>query len=68
MTRGADPAGAREIVLVQPWFEELRRVAPANEGALTGGSEEPRLRRVWGSLARIIRFERPERPRYTFGR
>jgi serine/threonine-protein kinase len=29
MTRGADPAGAREIVLVQHWFEELRRAAPA---------------------------------------
>jgi len=29
MSSGADPAGTREIVLVQHWFEELRRVAPA---------------------------------------
>jgi len=29
MVRGADPAGAREIVIVQNWFEELRRLVPA---------------------------------------
>jgi len=28
MIRGADPQGTREIVLVQHWFEELRRLAP----------------------------------------
>ena len=27
MVRGADPEGAREIVLVQNWFEELKRLA-----------------------------------------
>jgi Tol biopolymer transport system component len=27
MIRGADPQGTREIVLVQNWFEELRRLA-----------------------------------------
>jgi hypothetical protein len=26
--RGPDPQGAREIVLVQQWFDELRRIAP----------------------------------------
>jgi len=28
MSRGADPQGAREIVLVQHWFEELKRLVP----------------------------------------
>lgn len=27
--RGADPQGTREIVLVQNFFEEVRRLAPA---------------------------------------
>ena len=30
MVRGADPIGAREIVVVQRWFEELKRLVPAN--------------------------------------
>ena len=29
MVRGADPSGTREIVLVQNWFEELKRLVPA---------------------------------------
>jgi hypothetical protein len=29
MVKGADPRGTREIVLVQNWFEELKRIAPA---------------------------------------
>ena len=29
MVRGADPQGAREIVLVQNWFEELKRLVPS---------------------------------------
>ncbi len=29
MIRGADPQGTREIVLVQNWFEELKRLVPA---------------------------------------
>ena len=29
MVRGADPQGAREIVVVQSFFEEVRRLAPA---------------------------------------
>jgi eukaryotic-like serine/threonine-protein kinase len=29
MVRGADPIGAREIVVVQHWFEELKRLVPA---------------------------------------
>ena len=29
MVRGADPTAAREIVIVQNWFEELKRLAPA---------------------------------------
>ena len=29
MVRGADPLGAREIVIVQHWFEELKRLVPA---------------------------------------
>jgi serine/threonine-protein kinase len=28
MVRGADPTGTREIVLVQHWFEELKRLVP----------------------------------------
>jgi len=28
MVRGADPSGSREIVLVQNWFEELKRLVP----------------------------------------
>jgi hypothetical protein len=28
MVRGADPIGTREIVLVQNWFEELKRMVP----------------------------------------
>jgi hypothetical protein len=28
MLRGADPTGTREIVLVQHWFEELKRLVP----------------------------------------
>jgi Tol biopolymer transport system component len=28
MVRGADPIGTREIVLVQEWFEELKRMVP----------------------------------------
>ena len=28
MIRGADPTGTREIVLVQHWFEELKRLVP----------------------------------------
>ena len=28
MIRGADPQGTREIVLVQNWFEELKRLVP----------------------------------------
>jgi hypothetical protein len=27
--RGADLIGAREIVIVQHWFEELKRLVPA---------------------------------------
>jgi hypothetical protein len=30
MVRGADPTAAREIVIVQNWFEELRRLVPTN--------------------------------------
>jgi Tol biopolymer transport system component len=30
MVRGADSFGAREIVIVQHWFEELKRLVPAN--------------------------------------
>jgi hypothetical protein len=29
MVRGADPTGTREIVLVQHWFEGLKRLVPA---------------------------------------
>ena len=29
MVRGPDPTAAREIVIVQNWFEELKRLAPA---------------------------------------
>lgn len=29
MVRGADPTATREIVIVQNWFEELKRLAPA---------------------------------------
>jgi hypothetical protein len=29
MVRGADPTGTREIVLVQSFFEELKRLVPA---------------------------------------
>jgi eukaryotic-like serine/threonine-protein kinase len=28
MVRGADPSGSREFVLVQHWFEELKRLVP----------------------------------------
>jgi len=28
MVRGADPSGSREIVIVQNWFEELKRLVP----------------------------------------
>ena len=35
MVRGADPQGAREIVLVQHWFEELKRSCRAGERCWT---------------------------------
>ena len=28
MVRGPDPTGTREIVLVQNWFQELKRLVP----------------------------------------
>jgi hypothetical protein len=28
MVRGPDPTNTREIVVVQNWFEELKRLAP----------------------------------------
>ena len=28
MVRGPDPTAAREIVIVQNWFEELKRLVP----------------------------------------
>ena len=30
MIRGADQAGTREIIVVQNWFQELKRLAPGN--------------------------------------